>query len=91
MKSNVDKLFTPIRFIPESPRWQLTRGQKKEAYKTLKRIANSNGKQMPETYETLLSDFPQDKTDSDGVQEKEDEKPIKVQYEKTWWVMKIWV
>ncbi len=40
--------------MPESPRWLLARDRIDDAYKILKRIARSNGRSLPESYDTFV-------------------------------------
>ena len=39
--------FGILKWLPESPRFDIARGQPEQALETLKRIADDNGKPMP--------------------------------------------
>ncbi|XP_053686438.1 beta-alanine transporter [Sabethes cyaneus] len=47
-------LFTFYYFIPESPRWLISRNRFKEAAMVMKNMARINGKPIPTNYETVL-------------------------------------
>lgn len=47
-------LFTCYFVLPESPRWLVAVGEYKKAAKIMKKIANVNGKVLPENYDEIL-------------------------------------
>jgi hypothetical protein len=47
-----------FRIVSESPRWLLTKNRSKEAYQILKKIANSNKRSIPDTFEAFAFENP---------------------------------
>ncbi len=56
MKTNINLKCFLNRFVPESPRWLLTRGKFKKAYYVLKRIADSNKRKVPLKFSLAAND-----------------------------------
>lgn len=59
--------------MPESPRWLLTNNKSDKAFKILKKVAKSNNRVLPESYETLLlEDANKSKMQTSNESEKKD-------------------
>ncbi len=65
-------------FIPESPRWLIANGNYKQATKVLKKIAESNKKQLPDEYNFELSKINLNESETDKMIDNQEEELVSI-------------